>query len=297
LRIWVRDSFRFAVGAFVVYACAGKSISRSDGDDVLPMGDEGTAGTGPTIAVGGGIGKGGSVGKGGTAGNTIGKGGSVGKGGTAGTSTTGGRGGGGGTGNVAGDDRGGAGAGGDECGPRRAGGVDGNCTAPPGCISIVKPRLDQVARNETAQGGTGGGGGESGAAGDSGDDGADLTTAVLCSVPDGSVGFLAVDYFMPANGVGTPGFSLIGGTRACDGYTIGNVTFGDFAMPPRGTWTTQCVAVTATDLERTVTVGVPYVTPPYARVRNLRFVSSCACPRQITRYTTCGDITSPRICQ
>jgi hypothetical protein len=30
--------------------------------------------------------------------------------------------------------------------------------------------------------------------------------------------------------------------------------------------------------------------------RNLRFVSSCDCPRQITRYTTCGNITSPRYC-
>jgi hypothetical protein len=46
-----------------------------------------------------------------------------------------------------------------------------------------------------------------------------------------------------------------------------------------------------------VSIGVDYSRAPYARVQNVRFVSSCACPRQMTRYTSCGDITSPAVCR
>jgi hypothetical protein len=119
-----------------------------------------------------------------------------------------------------------------------------------------------------------------------------MASALLCFLPDCTSAYLAVDYYTAESG--NPGFAYLSGSVACQGYEIGSVTFNDYARPPEGLWTTQCLAVTESDLDDSVSV-VTY--SPNNRVRNLRFVPSCDCPRQITRYTTCGDITSARYCQ
>jgi hypothetical protein len=121
-----------------------------------------------------------------------------------------------------------------------------------------------------------------------------MAAARLCSSGGFGQALLAVDYFRSVSNTGIPSLSLASDGPVCGGYIIGNIAFTDYAAPLRGAWTTQCVLVTDFEIGRTVSV-IP--NSPYDSVKNLRFVSSCACPRQITRYTTCGAITSPLVCQ
>jgi hypothetical protein len=118
----------------------------------------------------------------------------------------------------------------------------------------------------------------------------------LCDAPDRN-GFIAVDYFLP-----NPNFSPYGimlfdnpGSFTCGGHLIGMSNFTDYAIPPLGTWTTQCLAVTPLDFDDFMVAISARDTSQ--RVRNVRFVTSCECPRRIRRYTTCGDVTSSLACR
>lgn len=284
------SAVRVVLGAFVVYSCAGKSISRTEGtaadDDPPPTADDGFTGGRP--GAGGSV-IGGTTGVAGTTtGGVSGRGGTAGTGGTAGRGGVGGRGGSaglGGTGNVAGDDFGGDGPGGsDGCEPIRSGGVQATtCSQTPGCINPISPLPEHVERNELiGVGGLGGAGGEGGGADDDGDT---IASAVLCSRPWGD-GFLAFDYYMPEGGVADAQFTFFTGRQRCSGSMTGWSDFDDYALPPNGTWTTQCIAVREIELDNVATIGVTG-----ARVKNVRFVSSCECPRQFTRQTTCGVTT------
>jgi hypothetical protein len=306
MRSLLGNAVKVVVGAFVVYACAGKSISHTgDDDDPPPTADDdvidipgagggiaggagGTTGAAPgrggAPGAGGGIaGKGGTGGRGGTTstGGSIGKGGVSGRGGTTSTGGTG----------VGGE----SGFGGDGCGPSRTSSVRrASCSINPSCQSTAAPVSDQVTRNELADPSTGAGGegGFAGAGGDSGSGDEDMASALLCFLPENGSGFLAVDYYTGVTA--SPGFTLLSGSTLCEGYEIGSATFNDYARPTLGTWTKQCLALTPEDLDASISV---ITHSPFNRVRNVRFVSGCACPRQITRYTTCGDVTSPRYCQ
>ena len=300
---------KVVVGAFVVYACAGKSISHTDDndDDPPPTADDdddidipgagGSIGRGGTPAAGGAsTGKGGAPGAGGS---IAGRGGTGGRGGTTATGGkggVGGRGGTSGTSGTAGTGVGGeSGFGGDGCGPSRTSSVRrASCSINPSCQSTARPYSDQVTRNELADPNTGAGGegGWGGAGGDSGNGDEDMASALLCFLPENSSGYLAVDYYTGVTA--SPGFTLLSGSTLCEGYEIGSATFNDYARPTLGTWTKQCLALTPEDLDDSISV---ITHSPFNRVRNVRFVSGCSCPRQITRYTTCGDVTSPRYCQ
>jgi hypothetical protein len=168
------------------------------------------------------------------------------------------------------------------------------CAVTPGCISPNHPTIEHVLRNEPVDApGYGGDGGDGGGGVDDSDW---VASADVCSDESGS-GYLAFDYFNPHRGVAVPGFLFTSGRELCGGYSILNATFADYELPPPGTWTTQCIQVDDVDSANAVTIDVYTGQNPMARVRNVRFVSSCSCPRQVTRFTTCGDIKSPRVCQ
>lgn len=290
---WASNSIRLFAGAFVLNACAGKSISRTDTD--ATSSDDGSGGSRP--GAGGSIGtgaRGGTEGRGGTAG--VGKGGgggtiapTGGKSGVGGTAVVGGSGGVGGT-NVAGDDSGGAAGDGNGCLPSRADYIAEGCTLVAGCISIDNPTNEHIARNAPAANGEGGEGG------DWGTDPTFMEARRLCNAPDRD-GFIAVDLYIPNPNFSPPGIMLFDnpGTFSCGGHLIGMSNFSDYALPPLGTWTTQCLAVTPLDFDDFM-VAIS-ARSSEQRVRNVRFVSSCDCPRRIRRYTTCGDVDSPRVCR
>jgi hypothetical protein len=288
MRTWFGKVVRLVSGAALVYACAGKSLSNGDGDD-NDNGNGGFANAGyggqdGSSARGGTLGRGGTTGKGGSPG----KGGSSGRGGSAGTVGQGG------TGN-AGGEPGTAGVGG--CGGRFVGSVFGTCSAPAQCISMANPAPTVVRRNALAE--PEGAGGQGGEGGDAGGSLSSAATARLCGAAtddDARDGYLAFDYLMPEEGTQLAGFTLTTGTVACQGSVIATGTLAEFSAPPRGWWSTQCIAVAGSELESFVTVVVPHVSAPYPSVRNLRFVSGCQCARQIQRFDTCGDDLSPQVC-
>ena len=297
MHAWVGRTVRLVSAGVLVYACAGKSISSTEGDDdgigVGGVGNAGYGGKGGSVSVGG---KGGSPGQGGTLGKGgSGKGGS-GKGGSGkgGSIPTGGKGGGVGTGgsNVAGE----PGAGGEPgCGGRFVGAYPNECPADAACISMLSPTPRFVRKNELIEFGDGGLGGEGGASSDSRED---LATSVICGSDAGQDGFLTFEYYMPANGTPYPGFTLLTGDTICGGTLsiIANGSLSEFQPPPLGWWSTQCVRVTGNELSRVVGVAVPHVIAPYPSVRNLRFVTDCECPRQVRRFDMCGDFTSDQEC-
>lgn len=290
----------------LVYACAGRSISRGGGDDdngdEPPIGVGGSSpGAGGAFPVGGGgtagsvITRGGTGGRGGTTGQggTITRGGTGGRGGTAGKGGRGGTGGIGGS-NIAGEDSGGFG-GSEDCVPTRSGSMSSTqCSTNPTCISLDNPEPDLVGRNEPAEGAAGGAGGEGGAPDDYGEG---IASGVHCTRPNGN-GFLAFDYYTPPGGAANPGIALWAGNQLCSGYYIGSASFNDYSLPPPGSWTTQCIRVSDIDLiGSVVTVSTNGATRPEPRLKNVRFVDGCVCPREVIRYTTCGNITSGAECR
>jgi hypothetical protein len=283
---------RLVSGAALVFACAGKSISHGDdssADDGYGNGgfaNAGYGGKGGNINTGG---KGGSPGKGGSSG----KGGSPGQGGGPTTGGVGGTSGRGGTGNVGGDP-GPAGAGG--CGGRNVGSVYGTCAAPDQCISMRTPVSEYVRRNGNLTRPSSGDGGQGGEGGDSGEPSTNMATAWICRTEAVREGFLTFEYYMPEEGTQVPGFTLTTGDAPCQGSVIATGTLSEFAPPPRGWWSTQCIAVNDVELGPVVTVVVPRVNPPYPAVRNLRFVTGCECLRQVLRFDECGDYLSPQEC-
>lgn len=303
MRPWVGKTVKLVSAAALVHACAGKSITRGGDDDPPPddgLGNGGFANAGYGGEGGTTVGKGGSPGKGGggTGGTTVPRGGTAGRGGTSGFGGTSGRGGTsgfGGTGGDAGETGGGIGPGGSGgCPPSRNGSMaSSSCNMTPGCISLQNPtseiiRPNQIADDQSPGGAGGEGGGWS-------EEAPYIASALNCSTPQGE-GYLAFDYFYPENARDSPFFSLYSGRQLCSGYLIANGTFSDYSAPPRGTWSTQCFAISEDDMYGKVTIGVQSASRPWAHVRNVRYVSNCVCPRQITRFTTCGDIKSPDVC-
>jgi hypothetical protein len=289
MHAWVGRTVRLVSAAALVYACAGKSISNTEDDDDYGtggVGNFGYGGKGGGISVGG---KGGSLGKGGT----TGKGGS-GKGGAGGTLGKGGFSTGGS--NVGGEP---GTAGEPGCGGRFVGEYPGTCPANAACISMIHADPRFVARNELAAGapgfGEGGIGGEGGAPSEEGEF---MATSVICDNDAAREGFLSFEYYMPATGTPSPGFTLVTGDSICGGTlrVIATGTLSEFQPPPRGWWSTQCLRVTGNELSRVVGVALPRDIGPNSSVRNVRFVAACECPRQVRRFDTCGDYTTGQEC-
>jgi hypothetical protein len=164
---------------------------------------------------------------------------------------------------------------------------DAPCNESKGCVSWLRSTAVFIRRNAPAAQpppSDGGAGGEGGASGDPRED---MASAWVCEA-EGANAFLAFDYFSPADPRQPNWVLLVSGTDVCGGGVIGRASFLDFTAPAPGTWTTQCLEVMRSEIMDAVSIDVP----PAARVRNLRMVTRCECPRALTRYTTCGPLTS-----
>jgi hypothetical protein len=173
--------------------------------------------------------------------------------------------------------------------------LDEPCAEVGPCLDPLAPSDDFVTLNRAVPtpenegaGGEGGAGGEAGQTG-GGDDSVGFTEGLarVCNPPEGGYPpdasyFLAFDAFQPQSGVAA--HELVSSNGGCWGTVIGDVVLADFAAPLRGTWTTQCVRLSGSELA----FGVILTTAESARFANPRFVTGCECPRHLKRYTTCG---------
>ncbi len=184
---------------------------------------------------------------------------------------------------------------------------DDNCRSQSQCIHPSEAELHHVALNEPATMGADGGGGAAGhgvggtppdadagspgAAGavSSSDGFAPVSAAICPNVPlDGRV-LLALDYRMPDTlDDGTPGFAVHTGEAAgdtCSGTQLGEVWLNEHAPPAPGSVTTQCAYLPLSAAPGSISVQSLH---PHAEVTNLRFVTSCDCPRRLKSWSTCG---------
>lgn len=95
---------------------------------------------------------------------------------------------------------------------------------------------------------------------------------------------LAYDVYQPR--LGAPIHTFSTAVDQCLGETIGDVVLTDFDVPPAETWTTQCIRIWGHELSRqgfhlsSSEQGVRFANP--------RFVTDCACTRELKRWSTCG---------
>jgi hypothetical protein len=166
------------------------------------------------------------------------------------------------------------------CLPTPAPWTDGECTSQPSCISPNAPEPEDVQLNEPAATGDAGAGGQSASRA-----AAFPVSVSVCPGPQlEGPALLALDYRMPETHDGTPGFAVHTGD-ACSGTQLGEVWLDDHEPPALGSLTTQCAYLPIATLPSNLSVRSLH---PGAMVTNLRFVSSCACQRELKLATTCG---------
>ncbi len=118
------------------------------------------------------------------------------------------------------------------------------------------------------------------------DGGTTVAGADICGGPTTTqYAYLAFDFWTdeaPSRAV-----SIYSVNEQCTGYSLGLLPFVTIAPPVR-TWTTQCVVVPYTTLNRVMIETLSAGTV----VRNLRFASDCRCPRSLLVPTGCGTVGS-----
>jgi hypothetical protein len=102
--------------------------------------------------------------------------------------------------------------------------------------------------------------------------------AELCRAASPGTVLLAFDVLHPPESPSVPTWRLFTGDLPCAGRPLGDVFLGAQVGPAAGTWSTECVELSATHLSARVAV---VALDPNAGVRNLRFVQSCACRREV----------------
>jgi hypothetical protein len=171
------------------------------------------------------------------------------------------------------------------CWPIPARWTEEECKSQPSCVSPHAPEPDDVQLNEPVTIAAGGASGEAGG-GQNASSQASLPVSVsLCPGPQvEGPALLALDYRMPDTHDGTPGFAVHSGD-ACSGTQLGEVWLNDHEPPALGSQTTQCAYLPIATLPSNLSVRSLH---PGGVVTNLRFVSSCACQRELKLATTCG---------
>jgi hypothetical protein len=193
--------------------------------------------------------------------------------------------------------KGGSGGGAGQCEPEHSDSIVEDCIAHDLCLDPARPVPDFVPLNRpVASVGEGGAGGEgpfadAGAAGVPGDDDESLGFTSIevgyCSQDYDRSGdahyYLAYDAYQPDGQ--TPTHEIAQSFGGCLAAGFGIVVLSDRSVPPRGSWTTQCVRLTGQDLYDGLQLRI---LESDARLDNPRFVTGCECPRHLKRYTTCG---------
>jgi hypothetical protein len=172
----------------------------------------------------------------------------------------------------------------------------GECKSQSSCIHPSLTQGAHVELNQTTTPGAGGASGDNdaGSGGDSseaaagagsGDDSSAPLSVALC--PDAQlvgIPFLALDYRMPEDADGMPGFAIHTG-EACGGTQLAEYWLVDSQPPSPGSVTTQCVYLPLSNVPPNLSVHSLH---PQGEVSNLRFVASCDCARMPKMWTNCG---------
>ena len=187
-----------------------------------------------------------------------------------------------------------SGSGNNVCTPISPPWTAGTCKSQSACVSPSAPERDDVQLNEPVEVAADGAPGSAGAGGES--SAGETSSPVSVSLCPGgqleAVALLALDYRMPDTLDGTPGFAVYTGD-ACSGMQLGEVWLNDYAAPPLGSLTTQCVYLPLTSLPSNISVHSLHAG---GEATNLRFVSSCACQRELRTATSCGPSAPRRQC-
>jgi Pretoxin HINT domain len=179
-----------------------------------------------------------------------------------------------------------SGSGNNTCLPTPPPWTAGECKSQSSCIRPDAPELDDVRLNDPVESAAGGASGSAGAGGESSS--SETSPPVSVSLCAGAqlegLALLALDYRMPETQDGNPGFALYMGAP-CSGTQLGEVWLNDYEPPALGSLTTQCVYLPLASLPSNLSVHSLHAG---GEVTNLRFVSSCACQRELRYTTSCG---------
>jgi hypothetical protein len=178
-----------------------------------------------------------------------------------------------------------SGSGNNTCFPTPPPWTAGECKSQSSCIRPDAPELEDVGLNDPVELAAGGASGNGGAGGESSSETSLPVSASICPGAQlEGLALLALDYRMPETQVGNPGFAIFTGD-ACSGTQLGEVWLSDYEPPAPGSLTTQCVYLPLASLPSHLSVHSLHAG---GEVTNLRFVSSCACQRELRYATSCG---------